>query len=303
MSEVGSESPGVNATVLARLSTLVARAPALGGEAGWRFRYRGGWIDLVLAPSTVDGPGAERARRLAMMSAAAAIVNLRLVIGHLGYEPRVEIEYAGAPAGLLARVGPVRARPPVPDDERLYAALGRLPEDCSGQPPAVWGPGQDLDGDGDGDGPDGPEDELGHVIDAGLRERAGDLEIVRPYGAAATAIDAAMLDPAHPGIGLGATGTGIDAGAGTGWRPSSDRGARGPLVIATQRDDPAAWLGTGRALQAMRLEAACRDLVTRSGVPDDHGAYNRAALGRIAVPDGPPSIVQVVLQVEPNVVF
>jgi hypothetical protein len=302
MSDVAPGGSGFNATVLARLSTLVARAPALGGEAGWRFRYRGGWIDLVLAPSTVDGPGAERARRLAATSAAAAIVNLRLVIGHLGYEPHIEIEYAGEPAGLIARVGPGRTRPPVPDDERLYAALRRLPEDGS-EPPAVRGSGQDPER--DDDSPDGYEHELGHVIDAGLRECAGDLEIVQPYGAAATAIDAAMLDPAPAFVGLGTTGTGIStaSGADTGWSLSSGRGAYGLLVIATQRDDLAAWLATGRALQAMRLEAACRDLTTRSGVPDDHGAYNRAALGRIVVPEGPPSIVQIALQVEPNVVF
>lgn len=288
MSDLGpSEVTGVNATVLARLSTLVARAPVLGADAGWRFRYRAGWIDLVIAPSTVAGCGAERARRLAVISAAGAIVNLKLVIGHLGYEPRVEIEEAGSPTGLLARVGPGRSRPPVPDEERLYTALGRLPEDGAAQHAA--GQGSDL-----GERPDEYELELGLVIDAGLRECAGDLEIVQPYGAAATAIDAAMLDPAHASAGVG---------SGSGWRPLSDQDAHGSLVIATRRDDSAAWLATGLALQAMRLEAACHDLTIRIGVPDDHGAYNRAALGRIAVPDGPPNIVQIALRVEPIVVI
>jgi hypothetical protein len=251
---------GINAGVLAELSVLVARAPVLGSTAGWRFRYRSGQIDIMLAPSPVEGPEAERARRLAVIGAAGAVVNLRLVIGHLGYEPRVELFHDGEDE-LLARVGPGRQRPPVPDEERLYAALGRLPD----QPP------------GSGDHAELDEDELGQLIEAGVRESAGagDLEIVQPYGAAATALD-----------------------AGVGWRPAAPA-----LVITTPLDDPAAWLATGRALQAMRLEAVCRGLGTRCAVPADHGAYSRAALGRIVVPDGPAGVVQVAVQVEPTAVW
>lgn len=261
MTDVDSGGAGLDAAVLAELSILVARAPVLGSTAGWRFRYRGGQIDLMLAPSPADGPEAERARRLAVISAAAAIVNLRLVVGHLGFEPRVELAHDSGD-DLVARVGPGRRRPPVPDDERLYAALGRLAHvpPCSGEA---------LEAD---------EDELGQLIGAGEREGAGDLEIVHPYGAAATAVDAALASP-------------TDAGPGQGWRLAAPA-----LVIATRLDDPAAWLATGQALQAIRLEAVCRGLGTRCAAPADHGAYSRAALGRILVPDG---IVQVAVQLEP----
>jgi hypothetical protein len=277
--DAGAASPasttGIDSATLAELSVLVGRAPALGCGAGWRYRYRGGQIDIVLAPSTVDGPGAHRSRRLAAISAAAATVNLRLVIGHLGFEPRIELDH-GDHSDLVARVSPGRRRPAVPDDERLYAALVQLPERGVPAPPSTDGQAE-LD-----------DHELGHVIDAGVREAAADVEIVQPRGAAATAIDAALADP-DP--------------AGEGWRVPSDRGALGSLVIASRQDDLAAWLGTGRALQAMRLEAACRGLGTVCGVPDDHGAYNRAALGRIAVPDGPGSIVQIAVQLHPITVL
>ncbi|GAB3424974.1 hypothetical protein [Flindersiella endophytica] len=277
---------GVNSAELAKLSTLVARAPVLGESPGWRFRYRGGQIDIVLAPSTVDGPGAERAWRLAVISAAAAVVNLRLVIGHLGYEPQVDLDHGG-PVGLLARVSAGRQRPAVPDEERLFAGLARLPEGAAPQPAAEAGDAEVDD------------DDLGHVIDAGVRAAAADLEIVEPHGAAATAIDAALAGNGADD----ADGGGGSGGAGSGWRIPSGTGALRSLVIVSRRDDPGAWLATGQALQAIRLEAVCRGLGAHSGVPSDHGAYNRAALGRIAVPHGPDGLVQVGVQLHPITVL
>lgn len=256
-------------TLLARLTDVAARVPSFGGEQPpWRFRYRRGQVELVLAPAVADGPDAPRALRLAVLSAAAALFNLRLAIGHHGYEPGIETRGEVRPGGVLARVGPVRRRSPVPDDERLHAASTRL---CSGSSRTRPEPGDIVEVD---------DHELGQVIDAGQRAAAADLEITEAHGSALTALDTAMAGP-------DATG---------GWRPSRLGTPVRALVLATPADELRGWLAVGQAVQALRLEAYCQGIASQAGVPPDQGRFNRTTLGQILAPG---HLVQAAVQLEP----
>lgn len=119
---------------MAALVQLAARAPSPANSQPWRFRERHGGLELLLdrtrlvdvgdtggAADAADAAGgAERQGRVAC---GAALLNLRLAIGHLGYQPVVALGPSPQDPDLLARVELGPSWTPAVDEERLYAGI------------------------------------------------------------------------------------------------------------------------------------------------------------------------------------
>ena len=85
------------------LLAAATAAPSLHNTQPWRFTITGNVIDVWADPSRqlrqVDPAGREL-----LISCGAAVLNLRIAAGHLGYEPRVRLLPDLQNATLLARV-------------------------------------------------------------------------------------------------------------------------------------------------------------------------------------------------------
>lgn len=109
----------------ADFTTVVAsavRAPSMHNSQPWRFRQRGGGIELLVDPArrltVADNSG--WAPRLAC---GAALFNLRLALAVRGTPATVQLLPERADPHLLARLTPDTPRPPTPAELALHRAI------------------------------------------------------------------------------------------------------------------------------------------------------------------------------------
>ncbi|MDR6975953.1 nitroreductase [Streptomyces sp. 3330] len=218
-------------------------------------------------------PLADPFGRELVISCGAALLNIRLAVRHLGFDPVVEHFPRPADPAYLARVAWGAYRRPTAEDERLFRALPRRhtahgPFLAERLPPSL---ADDLREHAHRAGValDFVTDRAGRRQLAELVRIAEDAHRSRPEFAAeqrrwtrwpgAARSDGIPVDAgmAHPD---GTPLAGRDLGGLTRTYPEPPR-RRSPrtgavAILGTVRDDPAAWLRAGEALQGLLLEAA-----------------------------------------------
>jgi len=226
----GHDGPAALRSALPYLVRTAARAPSPANSQPWRFRMRGGAVELLVETHPLTGLGPESIRQ-ATLAAGAALYNLRLAVGHLGYEPHVTLYVDEADGDLLAQLRAGNRRPPEPDDERLLAAVNRRHSHRGA-----------FD-------PEGLSDRLvARLADAALAEEARLLD--RTQGPQRHTLDA-IVD-----AGGGDDDPVAVAGLRAPWVPMTGGEESRTLVLVTDDDDRAAWFRAGQALQRLLLEAA-----------------------------------------------
>ncbi|MFI7497967.1 Acg family FMN-binding oxidoreductase [Streptomyces sp. NPDC049687] len=208
-----------------------------------------------------------------VISCGAALLNIRLAMRHLGFNPVVEHFPRPPDPSFLARVTWGAYQPPTPEDERLFGALRRRhtahgPFLAEPLPPSLTDDLREharraratLDF---------LTDRAGRRHLAELVRIAEDVRRSRPeYAAEQRRWTWWPGEPRCDGIPADADVTHPDVTDFPGRdyagltrmfpTPSQRRPARtGPVaILSTDRDDPAAWLRAGEALQRILLEAA-----------------------------------------------
>ncbi|MEV1063614.1 hypothetical protein [Streptomyces sp. NPDC050263] len=218
-------------------------------------------------------PLADPAGRESVISCGAALFNVRLAMHHLGFNPVVEHFPRPADPAFLARVAWGAYQRPSPEDERLFGALRRRhtvsgPFLAEPLPPSL------------------PDDLHEHAHRAGavldfVTDRAGrrhlaelvriaeDAHRSRPEYAAeqrrwtwwpgAPRYDGIPVDTdvTHPDVTIFPGRDYVDLTRMFPAPPQRRSSRTGPVaILSTDRDDPAAWLRAGEALQRILLEAA-----------------------------------------------
>jgi hypothetical protein len=252
---------------LAELTRIASRAPSPANSQPWRFRLRGGGLELLLDRTRLigDGPSAERQARLAC---GAALLNLRLAIGQLGYQPLVTTIPFGDEPDLLARVGLGARCSPPSEEERLFAGI-------------VYRHTQRDDFDPD----PMPVAMLAALVDAASAE-----------GATLLVADAALqatLDRAMKIVESRDHDDDARDGMRAPWlRGSAGRGATGvaTAVLTTAADDPRDHLIAGQALERVLLTAAPHWIFARLASRPLESADTRAMI-REAIGAGLPQML------------
>ncbi|MER5436448.1 nitroreductase family protein [Streptomyces sp. NPDC002588] len=216
---------------------------------------------------------ADPSGREMVISCGAALLNIRLAVRHLGFTPVVEYFPRPADPAYLARVTWGAYQRPTPDEERLFGALRRRrtvrgPFLSEPLPPALADvlrehahrAGATLDFVADRQG----RRQLAELVRSAEETRRS-----RPECAAEQARWTWWPgEPRYDGIPVTVAAAHPDATSFAGRDyightpmfalPPRRRPSRtGPVaILGTDRDDPAAWLRAGEALQQVLLEAA-----------------------------------------------
>lgn len=107
---------------LAEVMDLAGRAPSPMGSRPWRLRTRSGGLELLVDTAKVPRRGTE-GRRQALVACGAALLNLRLAVAHVGYEPRTTLFPSDAEPDVLARIMPAGDAVRGEDHEALMRAV------------------------------------------------------------------------------------------------------------------------------------------------------------------------------------
>ncbi|WP_340384418.1 hypothetical protein U5640_41680 [Streptomyces sp. SS7] len=230
----------------------------------------------------IDGtrrlPVADPAGRESVISCGAALLNVRLAMLHLGFTPVVEYFPSPADPAFLARVAWGAHQRPSPEVERLFGALRRRhtvrgPFLAEQLPPSL---ADDLRDHAHRAGAtlDFVTGRAGRRDLAELVRLAEDAHRSRPdYAAEQRRWTWWPDEPRYDGIPLDIDATHPDLTTFPGRdyvgltrmfpAPPQRRPSRtGPVaILGTDRDDPAAWLRAGAALQRILLEAADRGVM------------------------------------------
>ncbi|MFF4585383.1 Acg family FMN-binding oxidoreductase [Streptomyces sp. NPDC001388] len=208
-----------------------------------------------------------------VISCGAALLNIRLAVRHLGFNPVVEHFPRPSDPAFLARVTWGAYHRPAPEDERLFGAVRRRhtvqgPFLAEPLPPSLAEALREHAHEA-GATLDFVTDRAGRRHLAELVRRAEDARRSRPeYAAEQRRWTWWPGEPQYDGVPGDADRTHPDVTdfAGRDYvgltrmfpEPPQRRTSRtGPVaILSTDRDDPAAWLRAGEALQRVLLEAA-----------------------------------------------
>lgn len=215
---------------------LAERAPSPMGSQPWQLHAHDGGIDLTLDRAKVTDHGPV-SHRQGVIACGAALLNVRIALGHLGLEPRVATFPDPTRPDLLARVEASTSRPTLPEEERLITSM--LRRSTRREPFLV------------GTVPAFALEQLGEAVSA---EGAVLLPI---RGVRAAELDILLVETDRTSTSDPATAAGLRAA----WAPDGNRGS--VAVLCTTWDEPADWLRAGQGLQRMLLEATSRDVDAR----------------------------------------
>ncbi len=238
---------------LAELTRIANRAPSPANSQPWRFRLRGGGLELLLDRTRLMGEGAA-AERQGRLACGAALLNLRLAVGHLGYEPVVTSVPAGADPDLLARVELGASRSSSNEEERLFAGIvyRHTQRDAFDSDPV-------------------PAALLAAMIEAATLE-----------GGTLMVVDAALKGVLDRVVAIAET-RGPDDVARAGLRARWLRGQRAAgivtAVLTSGGDEPADHLAAGQALERVLLTAAPHWVFARLATRPLESADTRAMIG------------------------
>jgi hypothetical protein len=215
---------------------LAERAPSPMGSQPWQLHARDGGIDLALDRAKVTDHGPV-SHRQGVIACGAALLNMRITLGHLGLEPRVTTFPDATRPDLVARVEASTSRAPLAEEDRLITAMlrRRMRRELFlvGTVPAF------------------ALEQLGEAVSA---EGA---QLLQMRGIRAAELDILLAETDTTATSDPATAAGLRAA----WAPDGNRGS--VAVLCTTRDEPADWLCAGQALQRMLLEASSRDVDAR----------------------------------------
>jgi hypothetical protein len=244
---------------MAALVQLAARAPSPANSQPWRFRERHGGLELLLDRTRLVDLGSaadavEAAERQGRLACGASLLNLRLAIGHLGYQPLVALlPLPQQDPDLLARVELGPSCPPADDDQRLYAGIVyRHTQRDAFDPESI------------------PTDLLAVLVDQAAVE-AATLFLADPARQAA-------LD--HITAAVEARGTDLigQAGLRSSWLRGPAASGIATAVLTTPGDDPHDHLVAGQALERVLLTAAPHWVFARLATRPLEDARTRASI-------------------------
>jgi nitroreductase len=104
--------------------TAAVRAPSLHNSQPWRFRLRGGGIEVLLDP-TRRLPASDPTDWAARIACGAALFNLRLGLAAAGTPAEVRLRPYLTEPDVQARLVPAEPRPATPTEQNLFAAIRR----------------------------------------------------------------------------------------------------------------------------------------------------------------------------------
>ncbi|MBX7268238.1 nitroreductase [Micromonospora sp. Llam7] len=105
-------------------ATDAIRAPSLHNVQPWRFRLRGGGIEVLVDPAR-RLPATDPSGWGARIAGGAALFNLRLALAAAGAPATVRLRPYPSEPDVLARLLPDVPRRPTPTEQGLYTALPR----------------------------------------------------------------------------------------------------------------------------------------------------------------------------------
>jgi hypothetical protein len=218
------------------LLEVADRAPSPLNVRPWRLRGRDGGLDLMIDIEKIQRRGPASLRQC-HIACGTALFNLRVAVGHLGLEARVELLPDHTNPALVARVEPGPARSPLAGDEDLFTAIMRRRTRREPFGPAEL-----------------PEDRvagfLGSVSSEGAVLLPMNADRLRVLDRLLSDADAASpVDPAR------------DLGMRAAWSGTSE----GPPVygLCTFHDHASDWLRAGQGLMRLLLTTSADDIQAR----------------------------------------
>ncbi len=272
----GSPDTAMEADTLTALVRHAVMAPSVHNAQPWRFRVEGSSVQL-LADRSRSLPVIDPEDRQLTIACGAALLNMRLGIRRLGFEPAIRLLPDDEDRDLLAIVGLGERREPADDELRLFEAIPSRAtnrglfeerevdeEQVEGLKSAAVEEGAWFSAYRAPEGKYALADLIARgdrtqFADDGFREELG--AWMRPHANGAT--------DGIPGYGFAGKRPvaspyvmrTFDMGGAQAAR-DHDLAAASPMlaVIGTPEDDAGSWLAAGQALQRLLLEACSRGL-------------------------------------------
>jgi hypothetical protein len=254
--------------LLPYLADMASAAPSPANVRPWRFRHRTGSLQLLLGDYRDAAITPEAAPRQAVIGCGAALFNLVLAVGHLGFQADVDIlvdKDMPALGDVIASITLGRQRPPRPDEERLFAAV---PLRRSYRSPQA--------------GPAPSRTQLRALQLAAKLQGCRLIEITGEHRA--------FLDEVVASTERTVEDNTARHGLRGAWIRADNQSVR-TLVLCTAEDTPESWISAGQGLEHVLLEATCLGLAPHLATLPLEVTESREALRTNVVPHAWPQLV------------